>query len=150
VAILKYYAETESGVYRQIKDALDWQYEQTGKTWTNKTSAKMRDRAVSILEKRYQSKIKEMLDAYIAENFPRYSQEFTVRVKYEIITGIIIYVESEAWNEQLTDYAWEELNTHLFAFIHNNTTWIEGSQDWKRWQRDMMQEEIKRIREENA
>lgn len=146
MAILKYYAETASEVYRQVKDALDGQYEQSGKTWTNRTSAKLRDQAVSILEKRYQSKIKEMLETYIAENLPRYPQDFSVRVKYEIITGITIYVESEAWNEQLTDHAWEELNTHLFAFIHNNTTWIEGTKAWKDWQREMMLEVVQGIR----
>ena len=146
MAILKYYAETDLQVYRQVRDALEWKFEQSGKTWTNRTSAKLRDQAISLLETRYQSKIKEMLAAYIAENLPRYPQEFSVRVKYEIVTGIVIYVESEAWNEQLTDHAWEELNTHLFAFIHNNTTWIEGTKAWKDWQREMMLEVVQGIR----
>lgn len=146
MAILKYYAETASEVYRQVKDALDGQYEQSGKTWTNRTSAKLRDEAVSILKKRYQMKITEMLKSYIADHFPRYPQDFSVTVKYEIVSGIIIYVESEAWNEQLTDHAWEELNASLFAYIHNTTIWIEGTKAWKDWQREMMLEVVNEIR----
>lgn len=109
---------------------------------------RVKQKALSTYNKRYEAKVAELVTEYINENYPLLSgTEFSVKITEDSFSDMpMVVIESLDWCRMLSNTEYDTLHHNLYAFLHERTVYVDGNWQWRMWEDRNAQEMMEEIR----